>query len=422
MSVIIKFYGNLTLIWFVIFVTVTVAQAQEQKTNIEQITIGTIMSVDSEILDEERYIQIYLPSSYESTQNTRYPVLYLLDGETQFNHVTSIVDFLSGVYRIPPMIVIGVSNTDRMRDMTIPTEETEMVMPHPFGAAGDSLRLPNAHTAGGADNFMKFLTKELAPKIEREYRTAPFRLLVGHSLAGLFTIHIFMTSPQSFDAYLVMSPSLAWDSRSLIHRAQTSLESFQLDSHFLYMTAGENELDSMVDNLRVFAAKIDNANPKGLHWWHRVMPDESHPSVVHRTVYDGLEVIFEPYQISEKMLISGNIKAVEAHFSEASEILGYEINVPEQIINTMGYMQLQILQKPEKAIEIFRYNAKLYSKSANVYDSLGDGYSALGNFDDAQKSYAKAVKLAEEQKHPNLESYRANLQHVTKQLFKNKEE
>ena len=40
-------------------------------------------------------------------------------------------------------------------------------------------------TAGGADEFLRFLSDELIPWVEGQYRTASFRVLVGHSLGGL---------------------------------------------------------------------------------------------------------------------------------------------------------------------------------------------------------------------------------------------
>lgn len=38
--------------------------------------------------------------------------------------------------------------------------------------------------AGGADRFFAFLTDEVSPYVERHYRTAPMRVLAGHSLGG----------------------------------------------------------------------------------------------------------------------------------------------------------------------------------------------------------------------------------------------
>ena len=87
----------------------------------------------------------------------------------------------------------------------------------------------------------------------------------------------------------------------------------------------------------------------------------------------------------------------------------------EQLLNSLGYELLQE-EKVKAAIAVFELNVEEYPKAANPYDSLGDGYSAAGRLEDAKASYARAVELAEQQKHPNLETYRTNLQRVTNQL------
>lgn len=411
-SINLKRIASLAFYWLVIFAATAVAQSQDTTTENEPITIGTAVTINSEILDEKRRILVHLPDGYENFRSTHYPVLYLLDGETFFHHVTGIVDFLSGIYRSPRMIVVGVTNTDRNRDMT-PTELSTQPL---ISFTGDSLSgIPMSNT-GGADNFLRFLNDELVPKIEGEYRTAPFRLLAGHSFGGLFTVHTLLSRPESFKAYLAISPSLSWDDRTLIQKAQSKLGALPLDGRFLYLSVGDREMGNQIENLRTFAAIIERKDPEGLRWWYRVMADESHPSVVHPTVYDGLEMIFSRYRITEQRLSSGNLPAIEEQFTEASEFYGYDIPVPEQLMNLMGYLQLQLTQQPEKAVQIFRRSAELYPNSANVYDRLGDGYSAAGNLKEAKTSYQKAVKLAEQQEHPNLENYRANLQRVTEQL------
>lgn len=290
--------------------------AQEPR---EPVTIGTTAAIESEILGEERRVLVYLPDEYDEDASAYYPVLYLLDGDFHFHHVTGVVDFLSAHFHIPPMIVVGIANTDRNRDLTPPAENTTVAFPDPF--SGDTIFHPFP-TGGGADDFLRFLVEELAPRIEGEYRAAPFRMLAGHSLGGLFTLHAFTTRPQSFDAYLAISPSLQWDDRSLIRRTRTGLDALPLDGRFLYMAVGDQEFGDMMSNLRAFADALDHADPEGLRWWYRVMPDETHPSVVHRTVYDGLGAIFGDFRVSQADLGSWDVAQLEAHFADASTTYG----------------------------------------------------------------------------------------------------
>src|SRR5882672_3395991 len=81
------------------------------------ITIGKKERLFSKVLNEERELWVYLPRSYNQSSDT-YPVLYLLDGASHFEHVAALVEYLSNNLRIPQTIVVAIPNTDRVRDFT----------------------------------------------------------------------------------------------------------------------------------------------------------------------------------------------------------------------------------------------------------------------------------------------------------------
>jgi tetratricopeptide (TPR) repeat protein len=95
------------------------------------------------------------------------------------------LDFLVNNNRMPPMIVVGIANTDRTRPLT----PTHADFKNPDGSVN---ALP---TSGGADRFLDFIQTELMSEIEKRYRTAPYRIFAGHSLGGLLAIHTLITRP-----------------------------------------------------------------------------------------------------------------------------------------------------------------------------------------------------------------------------------
>src|ERR1041384_2931446 len=155
---------------------------------------GTVtkLVLKSDVLGEERTVLIRTPVGYE-TNKLSYPVLYMTDGDAHMDHTSSTIAFLTRNGRIPDLIVVGVTNTDRTRDLT-PVKSTDK-------------RFPGG---GGADNFLKFFETELIPHIEKEYRVQPYRILAGHSLGGLFVIHAMMTKPGLFNSSIAVSPSRHW--------------------------------------------------------------------------------------------------------------------------------------------------------------------------------------------------------------------
>ncbi len=102
--------------------------------------------VHSSILNEDRVIWVRTPRAYEHDK-AAYPVLYLMDGPAHINEIGSTIDFLAENNRVPPMIVVGIANTDRTRDLT----PTHWDMKRPDGTV-------NANpTSGGGDHFLDFI-------------------------------------------------------------------------------------------------------------------------------------------------------------------------------------------------------------------------------------------------------------------------
>ncbi|MGI9069302.1 MAG: alpha/beta hydrolase [Pyrinomonadaceae bacterium] len=146
------------------------------------------LTIKSSVLGEDRTILVRTPAGYE-TNKIAYPVLYMTDGNAHIAHTASTIEFLARNGRMSEMIVVGITNTDRTRDLT-PTK----------GTGPNATQSP---TAGGADNFLKFIETEVIPQIEKNYRVQPYRVLAGHSFGGLFAVHALITRPELGAAVVV---------------------------------------------------------------------------------------------------------------------------------------------------------------------------------------------------------------------------
>lgn len=182
----------------------------------EDIVVGKRHVMTSKVLGEERGLQVFLPGSYASGDE-RYPILILLDTRSHFHHGSGVVDFLAKNGCAPEMIMIGVQNTRRTRDLTPDAEDGR---------------------GGGADAFLKFLTDELTPWADQHYRTRPVRLLVGHSFGGLFAVHALTTKPDFFQGIVAVSPSMQWADQASVKRFETWLEGSPKANTSIYMTVG----------------------------------------------------------------------------------------------------------------------------------------------------------------------------------------
>lgn len=374
---------------------------------IAQPAAGTVkrFSLKSEVLGEERVVLVRTPVGYE-TNNLKYPVLYMTDGDGHMGHTASTVEFLARNGRISDLIVVGVTNTDRTRDLT-PAKSTEK---NPAG----ELRFP---TAGGADNFLKFFETELIPEIEKQYRVQPYRIFAGHSLGGLFAIHAMITKPGLFNSYVAVSPSLQWENAEALKRAEDFLKNQKELKVTLFVSLG-NEPGAIGESFDKFREALSKTNIKGFAWQAERMNDEDHGSVVLRSHYVGLRKVYEDWQAPADLqsgAVLGGLKGADAHYKKLSEKFGYSIVVPEGLINQLGYQSL-FEGKSEEAIALFKANVERYPASANVYDSLAEAYEQGGRIDLAEPLYDKARILGQQNNDPNAAVFKANYERAHAKL------
>lgn len=400
------------LLYFLI-ATAILAACQSNKTPApeesqgQQYIIGNLDSLRSEILDETRRIWVHVPGNQVNNiyAQVRYPVLYLLDGPDHFHAVTGMLGQLSGNSISPEMVVVGIPNTDRTRDLT-PT--------HVDVAFGDSAFV---RTSGGGDDFLAFLGKELIPFIESKYPVTPYRTFVGHSFGGLLVIHALYTQSPLFDNYVAIDPSLWWDDRMLLRMTDSVLGNVDLHDKALFVGVANTMEEGMevedvrsdtsetTNHIRSILDFLDMAESNaasGLTLGWKYYPDDDHGSVPLITEYDALRFLFSWYRLEglNKFFPPDSEESAEdliahlsAHYQKVSDHFGYEVLPPESTVNSLGYNFLR--SKPDFAYSLFELNIRNYPQSANVFDSMGDYYLAQSDTAQAIEHFKKAFELGE---------------------------
>jgi predicted alpha/beta superfamily hydrolase len=202
-------------------------------------------TLQSKALGEPRSINVYTPASYRATR-AALPVLYMPDGglDEDFPHVVNTVDSLIVVGAIRPVIVVGIPNTQRRRDLTGPTR-----------VASDSAIAPRV---GGSEAFRRFVRNELIPEIDRRYRTTRERGIIGESLAGLFIVETFLRDHSLFTHYIALDPSVWWNAGAMIDSADKQIATFDETPRTLFIATSQEPSTAMgsarlVDLLRAAA-------------------------------------------------------------------------------------------------------------------------------------------------------------------------
>lgn len=364
------------------------------------------LSVHSKVLNEDRVIWVRVPAGYDQSKAV-YPVLYQTDAPDHVNETSGLIDYLVNHDRMPQLILVGIENTDRTRDLTPSHADAK-------GPDGNVVPFP---TSGGADKFLDFIQSELMPEIEHRYRTAPYKIFAGHSFGGLLAIHTLITRPDMFDAYIAVSPSLQWDDGRTLHQAQQFFASQkELKKALFFSLASEgNTPNPMGANFDEFRKTLESHTPKGFVWQVARYPDEDHGSTTLLAHYAGLKTVFGDWQMPrdpKNGQFVGGLQGIEQHYRMLSERYKYTVAIPEATLNNLGY-QLMGAKKNDDAIMVFKRNVELYPESANVYDSLGEGLEASGKFDDARQNFEKAIDMGTKANDAALPQFKQHLERVT---------
>ncbi|WP_420146916.1 alpha/beta hydrolase-fold protein [Spirosoma sp.] len=397
-------------LWNPILLSVFVTLSYLAKAQSNNIVIGHIDSLFSKTLNEKRKIWVHLPDSYQNGvyAKRRYPVVYLLDGTSHFSSVVGMIEQLSSVNGntiYPEMIVVGIANTNRLRDLT-PTPGGEMIP-----SAADSTRRKNS---GGGEKFTAFIEGELIPRIDSLYPTEPYKVFIGHSLGGLLVINTLIHHPNLFNAYVAIDPSMWWDDQKLLMTAKQVIASQKYAGKALFMGIA-NTMESRMDTLRVQADtsgatkhirsilaldRLLKANRQtGLRYQGKYYGLDDHSSVPLIAAYDALHFLFDAYSLKltdqdYEEDNAGLVDKLTTHFTTASRQLGYAVKPPESLVNELGsYMVSQ--KKFKKAESLFKLNVANYPASYNAYDSYGDYFVAKKDTISALAHFRKSLSLKE---------------------------
>ncbi|HUU04723.1 MAG TPA: alpha/beta hydrolase-fold protein [Patescibacteria group bacterium] len=212
------------------------------------LAVANYLKIPSRIMNEERTIVVSLPYLYDRL-GKRYPVLYVLDGEDiTLSSFIGMARFFSP-QRIPEMIIVGVLNTNRNRDLFATRVEG----------------LPDTKE-DGAIRFLSFLSKELIPYVDTHYRTTSHRTIYGQSAGGQFAIFSLLTDPEVFDAYLASSPVIGYSDQVLLNKAEAFFKPGKVLNKSLYVYYGTTDYHSVTERIPLLESIIRKNPPQGFTW------------------------------------------------------------------------------------------------------------------------------------------------------------
>jgi hypothetical protein len=383
------------------------------------IVLGRYDTLYSKVLKEERKIWVSLPEADEDDVfgNQRLPVTYVLDGDLSVAGMVRQMEGGSGNLGFPKMIVVGIMNTDRTRDLT-PT--------HSDGAPlQDSMSMLSS---GGGANFTRFIETELIPYIDSVYPTAPYRVLMGHSFGGLFVINMLVHKTRLFNAYVATEPSMWWDRGRLLKEAELVFREGRFENRSLFLGIAHTQPSAMdtaaarrdttlgTVHLRSILAlegelrgdagtrglggdALKGRTKNGLAVGCKYYPDYDHGSSALPGQYDGLRWSFRFYNLDFPFRtffqpLSQDDTVLTAHYQLLSQRMGYTVLPPAGFVSTLAHILMQSGQW-DRALKYFTMNRNNHPQSYKVYEELGDFYAKKGDKGEAVAQYGRALAIKE---------------------------
>lgn len=252
-----------------LFILVTLTSCSNAQKYNDPIPVHDEFTIESKQVGETRNINVWTPPEYKTSTDS-FPVMYMADGgikDEDFPHIANTISELVKAKKIPPIILVGIANTQRRRDLTGPTE-----------VAKDKEIAP---IVGGSEKFRTFIKDELFPEISKRYRTTNEKSIIGESLSGLFVVETFFLAPDMFDNYIAFDPSLWWNNKYLIKSAKEHLDKIPQNKKRIWFTgSGAEDISETVGKM---ADIFQVENLPNIIWKYSSEPKEKHNTIFRAT-------------------------------------------------------------------------------------------------------------------------------------------
>jgi len=354
---------------------------------------------NSEQLNTDRYIKIYVPPSYELDSTNLYPVAIVLDAEYLFDAYVGNSILFAQKEKAPEQIVVGINQNyygERYEDC--------------------GYLLENSYPTARAEEFYRFMKVELLTFLEENYPVSPFKTIVGNTLTANYINYFLIEDYPSFNAFISISPYYAMDMPVLLHNKISTLN----DENFYYYMSNHKENTTERDLLIKDSDTIlSGANNINFKYKYDAFKESSRTTAIGQSIPRALAFIFEMYSTISKEEFEKNVKDLspadaiaylENKYVEIEYLYGGKIKIREQDIFAIE----PIILDKENGDYLKNFGEminKMYKESA-----MGDYY--IGRYYETGKKYRTALKFYKSgymklpKGDPNSDGYYENIERV----------
>lgn len=353
---------------------------------------------NSNLLNTERILKIYLPDSYETEKDNTYPVAIVFDAEFLFDIYVANAKLFTARDKAPEQIVVGIfqnQNDERYQDCDYSIDTG----------------LPNEEST----KFYGFVRDELLTYIEDNYRTSLFKTIVGQTITANFINYFFIENNPVFNAYININPSYA----PFMHEKLEAKSQNITSDHFYYLSKGSFNTDKRAQSINEVNNLLNLSENVFFHYKVDDFSNATKTASLGMATASAMGFIFKLFAAISKKEFEENIADLppaeaiaylEKKYVEIEYLYGSNVKIREKDIYKIEPI---IIDKSngDYLQEFGLMILRLYPDSP-----IGDYY--IGMYHETGFDYRKALKHFKNgyakigSDNPNADAYYANIERV----------
>jgi uncharacterized protein len=375
-------------------------------TSDNSLSIGSVVTLYSKILGEEKEIYISLPPLYEEHVQS-YPIIFALEAEFLFESTRTIAHMMAARSKMPESIIVGIANG-------------EFDKRHEFSYE---------RWGGKPDLYASFFKEELIPYLKNNYRVNDHKAIIGLSPSAGFLYESFVRNPGLFQSYIALSAHLEWDrvqGTKLLDEItaknndstypETVFYLGRAASDFETFSGSEEEYDRAQELLKSY-------EPDKVKLVVDVFGNDEHYLMSLAGIRAGLTATY-PNEIwrnpgtprFEKSADYAN-ELFKDYYDQLSSIYGFDIH-PVETAHGYGFSPTGMIRSakkwgtPQQAKDLIELGVSYFPNSAHLHMELAKSYAEEGDLARAKLAAEKAITLAAKYNSKNVESYNKQLREL----------
>ncbi|MET3502390.1 putative alpha/beta superfamily hydrolase [Mucilaginibacter rubeus] len=256
---------NLCLLAFIFFANIAAAQVKSDTP--APFTDKDMVQWDyhSTVIGEDYTIYVHFPPGYDTTK-TKYPVLYMTDGDWNMTVAMNCFNMLRQDYETTEALIVGIGYGSR------PNQRSRDLNP-----------------ATGGPKFISFIEREVIPFIQSKYRVTDNKALYGYSFGGMFTTMVLFEHPNLFNMIFIGAPGNSGS--ELIPSAKKYFANNHDINCRVFLGVGSFELLTS-KNIQDFKIYMENQHCKGLDIATAITPNAGHGAALAQVMQNAIKFAY----------------------------------------------------------------------------------------------------------------------------------